>query len=110
MKSMFWIAAAIVGYAYLGYPMWLWLRSRWSPRPVRRGVVEPTVSAVMVVKNEEAIIARKVENLLGLDYPAEQFELVVVSDGSTDGTVAILQDLASASNERLRILPKTVSQ
>ena len=110
MKSMFWIAAAIVGYAYLGYPMWLWLRSRWSPRPVRRGVVEPTVSAVMVVKNEEAIIARKVENLLGLDYPAEKFEVVVVSDGSTDGTVAILQDLASASNERLRILPKTVSQ
>src|ERR1035438_2456056 len=110
MKWMFWMAASIVGYAYLGYPMWLWLRSRWSPRPVRRGVVEPTVTAVMVVQNEEAIVPRKVENRLRLDYPAEKFEIVVVSDGSTDGTAAILQGLASASEGRLRILPKTSSQ
>ena len=38
MKYIFWIAAALVGYSYLGYPVWLWLRSRWSPRPVRRSV------------------------------------------------------------------------
>ncbi len=73
MKYVFWIAAALIGYSYLGYPAWLWLRSRWSPRPVRRGFVEstaaPAVSAVMVVRNEEAVIARKLENLLTLDYP-----------------------------------------
>ncbi|MGD0414434.1 MAG: glycosyltransferase family 2 protein [Terriglobales bacterium] len=107
MKWTFWIAAALVGYAYLGYPLWLWLRSRWSPRPVRRGVVEPAVAAIMVVRNEEAVIARKIENLLALDYPAEKLEIVVISDGSTDGTAAILQDLAS--NPRLRIVLKTSS-
>ncbi len=37
MKYVFWLAASLVGYSYLGYPAWLWLRSRWSPRPVRRG-------------------------------------------------------------------------
>jgi hypothetical protein len=36
MKLVFWFAASFVGYSYLGYPAWLWLRSRWSPRPVRR--------------------------------------------------------------------------
>jgi cellulose synthase/poly-beta-1,6-N-acetylglucosamine synthase-like glycosyltransferase len=107
MKWTFWIAAALVGYAYLGYPLWLWFRSRWSPRPVRRGVVEPAVAAVMVVRNEEAVIARKIENLLALDYPAEKLEIVVISDGSTDGTAAILQDLAS--NPRLRIVLKSSS-
>ena len=108
MKWTFWIAAALVGYAYLGYPLWLWFRSRWSPRPVRRGVVEPVVAAVMVVRNEEAVIARKIENLLALDYPAEKLEIVVISDGSTDGTAAILQELAS--NPRLRIVLKTSSR
>ena len=107
MKWVFWIAAAVVGYAYLGYPLWLWFRSRWSPRPVRRGVVEPTVTAGVVVRNEEAEIARKIENLLALDYPAEKLEIVVVADGSTDGTAAILQKLAS--NSRLRIVLKASS-
>ena len=108
MKWIFWKAAVLIWYAYLGYPLWLWLRSRWSPRPVRRGVVEPDVSAVMVVRNEEAVIARKIENLLALDYPAEKLEIVVVSDGLTDGTAAILQDFAS--NPRLRSVLKTSSQ
>src|SRR5208283_4734242 len=116
MKYVFWIAAALIGYSYLGYPAWLWLRSRWSPRPVRRGFVEstavPAVTAVMVVRNEEAIIARKLENLLTLDYPQAKLDVVVVSDGSSDRTPAILADFARASGPptRVRALIKPVSQ
>ena len=111
MRWIFWIAAAVVCYAYLGYPLWLWFRSRWSPRPVRRGAIQPSVTAVMVVRNEDAVIARKIENLMALDYPAEKLEFVVVSDGSTDATVAILQGLASqVMNQRLRIAVKTSSE
>ena len=104
MKWIFWIAAALIGYADVGYLLWLWVRSRWSPRPVRRGAVEPSVSAVLVVRNEAAEIARKIENLLALDYPAEKLEIVVISDGSTDGTAAILQDFASSP--RLQVVLK----
>jgi cellulose synthase/poly-beta-1,6-N-acetylglucosamine synthase-like glycosyltransferase len=89
---MFWIAVAFIAYAYLGYPVWLWLRRWWSPRPVRRGKIEPFVSAVLIVKNEEDVIERKLRNLLALEYPAEKLEVVVVSDGSTDGTNRLLQD------------------
>ena len=113
MKYVFWLAAALVGYSYLGYPAWLWLRSRWSPRPVRRGFVDsPAVSAVMVVRNEEAVIARKLENLLTLDYPQAKLDVVVVSDGSSDRTAAILADYARDSEvrTRVRILMKPVSQ
>jgi poly-beta-1,6-N-acetyl-D-glucosamine synthase len=118
MKSVFWIAAALVGYSYLGYPVWLWLRSRWSPRPVRRGFVEssaaPAVSAVMVVRNEEAVIARKIENLLTLDYPQQQLEVVVVSDGSSDDTPAILAhyrgDNRSDPPTRVKTRIKAVSE
>jgi cellulose synthase/poly-beta-1,6-N-acetylglucosamine synthase-like glycosyltransferase len=107
MKWVFWIAAAGIGYAYAGYAGWLWLRSRWAPRPVRRGFVEPAVSAVMVVRNEEAVIARKVENLLTLDYPLEKMQVVVVSDGSTDRTAAILKEFDANSRVRTFLKPES---
>ncbi len=108
MKWVFWIAAGVITYAYVGYAVWLWIRSAWSPRPVRRGVVEPTVSAVMVVRNEEAVIARKLENLLALEYPAAKLNVVVVSDGSSDGTESILH--AFSQHGRIRTLLKPESQ
>ena len=124
IKYIFWIAAALVGYSYLGYPAWLWLRSRWSPRPVRRSSGQssgrssgqssavPAVTAVMVVRNEEAVIARKLDNLLTLDYSHTKLDLVVVSDGSSDRTPAILADYAGDSRvrTRLRTLIKPVSE
>jgi cellulose synthase/poly-beta-1,6-N-acetylglucosamine synthase-like glycosyltransferase len=108
MKYVFWFAASLVGYSYLGYPIWLWLRSRWSPRPVRRSSATPAVSVVMVVRNEEAVIARKLENLLTLDYPQDKLEVVVVSDGSSDRTPEILAEYAG--NSRVRTLLKSASQ
>jgi poly-beta-1,6-N-acetyl-D-glucosamine synthase len=112
MKYLFWIAATWVGYSYLGYPAWLWMRSRWSPRPVRRGSALPSVSAVMVVRNEGEVIARKLENLLSLEYPADKLEVVVVSDGSSDRTSAILAKYSQDSSEgsRVRTLMKPSSQ
>ena len=112
MKYLFWIAATLVGYSYLGYPAWLWVRSRWSPRPVRRGSALPSVSAVMVVRNEGEVIARKLENLLSLEYPADKLEVVVVSDGSSDRTSAILAEYSEDSSEgsRVRTLMKPSSQ
>jgi len=117
IKCIFWFAAALVGYSYLGYPVWLWLRSRWAPRPVRRSsdrssAAAPAVSAVMVVRNEEAVIARKLENLLALDYPQGKLDIVVVSDGSSDRTPSILAGYARDSGVgiRVRILIKPVSQ
>jgi len=111
MKYVFWLAAALIGYSYLGYPAWLWLRGRWSPRPVRRGSYLPSVSVVMVVRNEEAGIARKIENLLSLEYPANQLDIIIVSDGSTDRTPAILAEYARDSREgrRVQILMKPSS-
>src|SRR5260370_5026802 len=73
MKYIFWIAAALVGYSYLAYPAWLWLRSLWAPRPVRRGFVEssaaPTVSAGVVLRHEESVVVWQYGDLVQLDYP-----------------------------------------
>ncbi len=108
MKWIFWISVVLIAHAYLGYPVWLWLRGWWSPRPVRRGQVEKSVSAILVVRNEEKVIAGKLQNLLSFDYPAEKVEIVVVSDGSTDNTNGILQEFER--HPRMRSVQKPFSQ
>jgi biofilm PGA synthesis N-glycosyltransferase PgaC len=108
MRWIFWAAVGVVTYAYVGYPLWLWLRSQWAPRPVLRGHEEFAVTAVMVVRNEEAVLARKLENLLSLDYPQDLFDVVVVSDGSTDGTPVIISEFAQ--RPRVRALIKQEAQ
>src|SRR2546430_17299887 len=93
MKWVFWMAAGLIAYTYVGYPIWLRMRSHWAPRPVLRGHEEIPVTAVMVVRNEEAVLARKLENLLSLEYPQERLDVVVLSDGPTDRTTAIPPDV-----------------
>jgi poly-beta-1,6-N-acetyl-D-glucosamine synthase len=105
MKAIFWAAAVVVCYAYLGYAAWLWVWSRVSPKPILRGAQEPLVSIVMVVRNEENVLPRKLSNLMALDYPTELMEFVIVSDGSSDRTTEILSN--AAKDKRLHVLVST---
>ena len=102
MTWAFWLAASVIAYAYIGYAGWLWLRAQWRPWPVRRGHVEPSVSVLMVVRNEEAVLAQKLRNLLELDYPENKLQIVVVSDGSSDRTESILRE--HARNPRVHVM------
>ncbi len=106
MKTLFWAATGVVFYAYLGYAVWLWIWSRLNPRPVLRGANEPLVSIVMVVRNEEATLPRKLSNLAALNYPPERLEFVVVSDGSSDRTAEILADTAKDARFHILASPK----
>lgn len=59
------------------------------------------ISAVMCAYNASPYIGRAVESLLAQTYA--DFELIVVDDGSTDGTLAILERYA-ARDLRMRIV------
>lgn len=85
-EVLFWVSLAFVAYVYAGYPLLLVAWSKLSRRPVARGDWEPSVSLVMAVRNESETIEGKLENCLGLDYPADKLEIVVSLDGVTDGT------------------------
>lgn len=89
----FWGAGALLVHTHLLYPGVLALLGRLRPRrPRSAGGGEeselPRVSLLIAAHDEEDVIARKVENALALDYPRELLEVVVASDGSSDGTVA----------------------
>jgi cellulose synthase/poly-beta-1,6-N-acetylglucosamine synthase-like glycosyltransferase len=64
---------------------------------------EPTVSLLVAAYNEAGVITAKLKNALALDYPAEKLEIVVASDGSTDGTAELASHLADG--KRVRVLP-----
>lgn len=108
MKLIFWISATILAYTYLGYPAWLWLRSRLRPRPVNAQAFTPSISVVMVVRNEAAVLERKLNNVLNMDYPSELVNVVVVSDGSTDATNEILR--RRREDSRVKILEMAESR
>src|SRR5437899_4174270 len=86
IEFLFWTSVLLLAYAFLGYPalicFWAWLR----PRPVSRQWWEPTVTLVVVAHNEAARIDARLANLTALDYPRHRLQLLVASDGSTDGT------------------------
>jgi cellulose synthase/poly-beta-1,6-N-acetylglucosamine synthase-like glycosyltransferase len=99
MKGVFWVSFLFTLYTYGGYPLWLCLRVRRKSRPVRSAPTFPSVSFVVAVYNEEQFLPRKLRNLVELDYPADRYEVVVVSDGSRDSTPEIL---AGWPDKRLR--------
>ncbi|MCJ7752194.1 MAG: glycosyltransferase, partial [Armatimonadetes bacterium] len=91
-------------YAYFGYPALLFLVAQLRRFQVSAaGSDLPTVTMVVAAWNEEAVIAEKIENTLTQNYPPERLSLIVVSDGSTDGTDSIVKRYA-AETPRVRLL------
>jgi len=102
MRVVFWAAVLLVAYTYAGYPLWLYIRSRRRGGVVRARGARLPVSIVMAVRNEEKSLGAKLRNLLDQDYPPQMCEIIVVSDGSSDGTNEIL---AAHAGGRVRALP-----
>lgn len=83
------MAGSIFGMAliFLLNPLMIWVRYVTKGRkPVRHASIRPPVSLIIVVRNAEKTIADKIKNTLSLDYPSENYEIIVFSDGSTDDT------------------------
>jgi len=99
-QVLFFAAAGAILYAYLLFPLLLWLRSRLLPRPYEAAEGFPTVSLIVCAHNEVGSIGAKLDNLRQLDYPPERLELIVASDGSSDGTEARVRE----HGERVRLL------
>src|SRR6202050_2019550 len=87
------LALGIVAYILIGYPLLLAAWPRKGSRPVAKNLdYTSTVSVILAVYNGEEFVKDKLESILDLDYPPELLQIIVVSDGSSDGTESIVQE------------------
>jgi glycosyltransferase involved in cell wall biosynthesis len=101
----FWGAAGMVAFTYVVAPLLIVLRGILRPRPVHAAPIEPTVAIVIAARNEADHIGERLDNIVALDYPPDRLAVVIASDGSDDGTVAIArQRAARAPQLEIRIL------
>jgi cellulose synthase/poly-beta-1,6-N-acetylglucosamine synthase-like glycosyltransferase len=96
-KALFWSSLGALTWTHVGYPLAAAGLARLRERRVRREDVLPSVAVIVAAHDEEAVIERRLENLAALDYPAENLEVVVASDASTDRT----DELVEAAGVRL---------
>lgn len=94
-ELFFWLSFAFIIYTYIGYPVSLLLLLIFCEKPVRKTYWKtwPDVTVVIAAKNEGNNIRKRIANLIEQDYPKSNLEIIVVSDGSTDSTVKILQEI-----------------
>jgi len=98
-KVLFWSSLGALAWTQAGYPVAAAALARLRSRPVRKRDFTPSVSVIVAAHNEEGVIERRLQNLLALDYPVEELELVVASDASTDRTDALVE-----AEPRVRLL------
>ncbi|HEX7596406.1 MAG TPA: glycosyltransferase [Gemmatimonadaceae bacterium] len=96
---------AIALYAYVGYPLILWLVAKTGQRPTSAPVAGPwpSVTITVPVYNAATSIRATVGRLLEVDYPTDKLQILVISDASNDGTDEIVRALGNRGVELLRM-------
>jgi glycosyltransferase involved in cell wall biosynthesis len=95
LAIIFWLSAGLLIYTHFGYAAVLVVLARLlgrrdDPSPATDG--PPAVSVIVAAYAEQEVIADRIANLRGLDYPADRLELLVACDGSPDATASRARD------------------
>lgn len=110
MELIFWLSALLVGYIYVGYPLLLQLLPKKKNIPEGDlAPLHPKVTVVIAAFNEATAIEATIRNKLQQNYPAENLEIIVVSDESEDGTDALVNAIAQG-DPRVRLIRQTPRQ
>lgn len=86
---------------------------RYKRRGVKKFVLQkkelPFFSLILPVKNEHSVVNRVLKAFSELNYPKEKFEVVIVDDGSVDGTIQLAKDFA-ANHDNFRFYHRDFSR
>jgi cellulose synthase/poly-beta-1,6-N-acetylglucosamine synthase-like glycosyltransferase len=89
------ISLFAIFYSYFGYPLSLYIISLLKEKYHDKKTIYPIVSIIITAFNEKERILEKIENTLSIIYPKNKIEIIIASDGSTDGTNEIISSYAA---------------
>ncbi len=105
-EIIFWLGVTIVFYTFIGYGIviFLWTKCQelFTKKEEEAKDFQPEVTFVIPAYNEERWIIRKIENSLALDYPFDKLHFLLVTDGSNDTTMELINNYPVPSNISFR--------
>ena len=107
-EIIFWLGVAIVFYTFIGYGIliFLWIKGQrfFSEKEAHSKVngFQPEVTFVIPAYNEERWIEKKIKNSLELDYPSNKLHFLLVTDGSNDRTMDLIDHYPLPANISFR--------
>jgi len=101
------VAAVVWVYLLAGHGGF-WRTTQWLPRVAVEPDRWPTVTAIVPARNEAEMLPVTLPALLGQDYPGA-LSVILVDDGSTDGTAQTAARLGRESGRLLRVVAGTPS-
>ncbi len=105
VEALFWLAVLMIGYTYVGYAVALKLMPK-APQPETTGRITPPVSIIIAAYQGAGVIKQKLDNTLASDYPRANLEVIVVTDGSDDGTDTIVERYGDPRVSLIRQVPR----
>jgi cellulose synthase/poly-beta-1,6-N-acetylglucosamine synthase-like glycosyltransferase len=105
LTTLFWLCLLVLAYIYAGYPLLCRLLARPQEPPPPAGD-PPRVTVLIAAYDEAAHIADTVRNKLAQDYPRNRLQVIVVSDGSGDGTDELVAGIPDARVRLIRQEPR----
>jgi len=100
-EYIFIISVGLVLYAYLFYPISMYVISIFKKERSYQSKYYPNISLIIAAYNEEKRIERKLDNTISIKYPKEKLQIIVSSDGSTDKTNEICREYEEKGVELL---------
>ena len=103
LEILLWISILIIIFAYFGYPASLIIIGMINNKVVNKDEIYPYVTMIVAAFNEERKVENKICNTLKIEYPKDKFQVIFVSDESTDKTDQIILKYICQGIEYLRI-------
>lgn len=91
---LFWVSFILMFWTYFGYPLLMYVWSKVAPKPIKKETFYPSITMLIPAYNEADVIGKKLENTVSLEYPKDKLQILVIDDGSDDGTAEIVQSFA----------------
>jgi len=96
------LLSLLIWVGLLAFREQFWLARDTDEAPVPAPVAWPAVTAVIPARDEAEVIGRAIASHVAQDYPGT-FRIVLVDDGSSDGTAGFAQEAAQGS-DRLTVI------